>query len=232
MDFKKVKSGKSVEGQEIKAMRYTFDQNAPYLYLISGVHGDEIEGVYILKKIIEYLKNDVNQLTYNIMIIECLNPDGVKNNSRLNAHGVDLNRNLATSNWSPQAIEEQYTPGPQALSEPENQYLVQLFDQYAPKFIISYHSWRPMINYNDNCKEVAEFIASKNKYKVVADIGYPTPGSLGYFGPEKYKAPVITFEAPRIIDTNLSLEEIWEENHIALTEVFHSKQLQHQMQDL
>jgi protein MpaA len=78
-----------------------------------------------------------------------------------------------------------------------------------------------MINYNGDCKEIAELLERYNGYPVSPDIGYPTPGSLGDYGPEVYKAPVITFECP-LLSEGHTLKGIWEENQEGLKLLMHS----------
>ncbi len=52
------------------------------------------------------------------------------------------------------------------------------------------------------------------------DIGYPTPGSLGTFGVEKYNTPVLTFECPELKTHRESLKDIWKENEEGLKQMF------------
>jgi protein MpaA len=133
---------------------------------------------------------------------------------------VDLNRNLPTKNWNPVPREPRYNPGPKPLSEPENQYLVKLFDKYHPGLIISFHTWKPILNYNGNCQDIAEYLSQFNKYEIADDIGYPTPGSLGTYGVEAYNCPVLTFECPELKKHRESLKEIWTENEEGLKRLF------------
>ena len=155
-----------------------------------------------------------------------MNVDGYRASTRVNSHGVDLNRNYPTKNWSSEAREKKYFPGEKALSEPENQFLEKLFQKYPPRIIISFHSWKPMLNFNGDCEKVAQFLESYNSYPVVAEIeGHPTPGSLGEYGPEKYKAPVLTFECP-LLSEDVSLRKIWEENQQGLKELLLSNLLE------
>ena len=66
-----------------------------------------------------------------------------------------------------------------------------------------------MLNYNGDCKEIAEFLAQHNSYPICDSIeGHPTPGSLGHYAWEKYNSPVLTFECPVLAD-DLSLKDIW-----------------------
>ncbi len=210
MNFTPLKSGSSVEGDQILAYK-SEDKASKYNYLIAGVHGDEVEGVFILQELFKWVQDE--DINAPVIVIPILNVDGYRSGTRVNAHGVDLNRNLPSSNWSDKTRGSKYHPGPEPLSEPENKFIVKLFEKYPPKFILTLHSWKPMLNYNgDDCLKYAQVVHQHNNYPLVADIdGHPTPGSLGEFGPEKYNAQVLTFEAPLISD-ELSLAQIWEEN--------------------
>lgn len=220
MHFLDLKPGISVEGDEIAAFR-SEDKSNEWTYLMAGTHGDEVEGVYVLQKLFEWLK-EKDDIKKNLIVIPVLNVDGYRAGTRTNAHGVDLNRNYATESWSAEAREPKYNPGPSALSEPENVFLDKLFKKYPPKIIISFHSWKPILNYNGDCEEVANFLARYNNYPVIKDdIGYPTPGSLGDYGPQKYNSPVLTFECPPLTDDK-SLSDIWEENKVGLQALLNS----------
>jgi protein MpaA len=190
------------------------------------VHGDEPEGAYLVQKLFTWLKSVAAQdLDLPIIIVPEVNPDGLKMNSRTNANGVDLNRNLPSQNWTSMAREPKYFPGHSPLSEPENKFLVSLFTQFPPKLILSFHSWYPVINYNGACKEVAELLASFNKYPIDADFSsHPTPGSLGEFGPQVLDCPVLTFECPVLSET-VTFESIWKENEEGLKKLFTSSLL-------
>jgi len=219
MIFSELESGHSHEGYPIPVFKT--DIKAPkYLYLIGGVHGDEVEGVYVLRELFQWLKLEHSLKDLPMIVIPILNVDGYRTQTRVNAHSVDLNRNLPTKDWSGTFTQPKYNPGPKPLSEPENQFLVKLFDKYKPGFILSFHTWKPILNYNGECKDVAEFLNKFNNYEMAPDIGYPTPGSLGTFAVEKYKAPVLTFECPELKRHRASLKEIWKENEEGLKSFF------------
>lgn len=195
-----------------------------YIYLLGGVHGDEPEGVYVVEKIFEYLQKH-EEIQTPFVIIPLLNSYGFKNKIRVNENGIDLNRNLPSKSWSPKIREKKYHPGPEPLSEKENKFLVNTFDKYTPGFIISFHSWKPMLNYNGNCKEIAEFISTYNSYVTCDDIeGHPTPGSLGDFAPQNYNSPVLTYELPNKSEVK-DMESIWMENQSGLFALLHNKML-------
>lgn len=218
MIFSELKPGKTVEAAEIKAYK-TEEKSSHYIYLLAGVHGNEVEGIHILKEIFNWLKTN-DQIDLPFVIIPILNIDGYRMGTRVNSHGVDLNRNLDSSNWTSQFKEKKYCPGDQALSEPENKYLVKLFNKYTPKIVISFHSWKPMLNYNGDCLDVVNFLNQHNNYQITDDIGYSTPGSLGSYLPEKLQAPVVTYECPTITNSNKTLKDIWHESEKALKELF------------
>ena len=219
MFFKELRSGQSVEKNEIKAL-LSDHSGKKYFYLLAGVHGDEVEGVYVLDKILQWLKTDIApQLP--MVVVPILNVDGYRDGSRVNANGVDLNRNLDTSTWTSEARDDKYFPGKKALSEPENIFLDKLFKKFPPGFILSLHSWKRFINTNGDCLKQAKLMQKFNNYEIVdGDIqDHPTPGSLGHYATEKYNCPIITFELPTITDEEISLQEIWLESEVSFKEL-------------
>ena len=74
--------------------------NAPTILLQSGTHGDEKSTVYAIVMFLEELFNSEHDVvvniksTFNFKIIPILNPYGFNNNTRVNARGVNINRNL------------------------------------------------------------------------------------------------------------------------------------------
>ena len=220
-NFIPLESGRSVEGREIRAYRSRQLADS-YLYLMSGVHGDEIEGIYVLEQLFKELTEIEKGSPNSMIIIPTANPDGWEKKTRTNARGVDLNRNLPSRCWTSEVRSEQYYPGKAPMSEPENIFLDGLFQKFPPFFIISFHSWVPMINYNGNCKAVAEFLGRYNNYPICNSIeGHPTPGSLGEYGPEKYNTPVLTLEFPRY-DSGATPETIWQESGVGLSKLVQS----------
>lgn len=175
----------------------TFSEKKAHVLIIGGVHGDEPEGVVGARGLLEVFRQNYS-LDLNITLIPEFNPEGVLLNSRCNSNKVDLNRNLPTKDWSPVAAKERYYPGPQALSEKENQALVSWLKNNKTDLIISLHSWNPMLNINGDVPE-AQVIAKLTGYSIEPDIGYPTPGSLGTYAGFENKIPTLTYEIQRDI---------------------------------
>ena len=216
-------SGNSLENRPIKAYRSPEDGES-WLYLLGGVHGDEIEGMDVLERLMSWLGDECHWRG-QVIAIPVLNPDGREAHRRTNARGVDLNRNLASSSWCADSRGPDYNPGSHPLSEPENRFLDDLFKQYPPNLVMSFHSWKPMLNYNGDCRQIAEFLNRHNDYPVCDDIeGHPTPGSLGEYGPEVYGCPVLTLEFPKL-SKEVTHEGIWDENVSGFKALFQSKLL-------
>ena len=85
MIFSEIEKGSSLEGHPIPVFKT--DIKAPkYLYLMAGVHGDEVEGVYVLKELFNWLKNEHSLKDMPIVVIPILNVDGYRAQTRVNAH--------------------------------------------------------------------------------------------------------------------------------------------------
>ena len=99
------------------------------ILFLSAVHGDELSTVYILLKFAHYIKDNPTLFKDKCIIIAPLvNPDGFfsKPAERVNANGIDINRNFPTSDWNSEAISQwegkyqrnkRYYPGKKPGSE-------------------------------------------------------------------------------------------------------------------
>lgn len=169
------------------------------ILMLGGVHGDETEGVAASFGVFDQMFGK-NPFKFNFTLIPCLNMDGLFAMTRQNANGVDLNRNLSTSDWTAEFVKVRYYPGKKSLSEPENQALMKILDGTKFDFIYTLHSWKPMLNTNGDCSQVVDVLAEMTGYKVVPDIGYPTPGSLGALGAIDRGIPTLTYEFEKGMD--------------------------------
>ncbi len=184
--------GQSVQKKPILA--HFWDKKSKInILILGGVHGDETEGVAASLGVLQEIF-DQYPFSFNLTLIPCLNPDGLFAKTRQNANGVDLNRNLPTKDWAPGFTKFRYYPGKEPLSEPENQALMKILDAMDFKFIFTLHSWKPMLNTNGDCSQIQEILSEMTGYKIVPDIGYPTPGSLGALGAIDRKIPTLTYE--------------------------------------
>lgn len=181
------------------------------MLVLGGVHGDEVEGVVLANAILlKLLESDA--LEFQMTLVPAFNIDGVLAKTRGNANGVDLNRNLPTKDWSPEATTPRYQPGPSPLSEPENKALVSFIESEKPNFILSLHSWKPLLNINDPagsevCQKVAKAIALQTGDVIEPTIGYSTPGCLGTYAGFEREIPTLTYEIERGLTPQVVIEK-------------------------
>lgn len=199
-----VKTAKTQENNTI-TLYETTNENYDKTILIIGVfHGEEPQGLYLIN---EYLKTDLSCIKNKLVIIPCLNPDGMLKNQRQNANGVDLNRNFPTKNWK-LTEKNEYFGGNKPASETETKFMIEVLNTYKFDAILSIHAPFEIVNYDGPAKALAEKISEITNYKVQGDIGYPTPGSFGNYAGVERNIPTITLELPE----NVSNQELWAVN--------------------
>lgn len=186
--------GNSSLGQPIIA--HDFPGQGPRVLILGGIHGDETEGVAAADALLAHFVVSPPK-GIHLTLIPRANPDGVLLKTRGNGNGVDLNRNLPTKDWSPEAKTPRYSPGPSPGSEPENQALMKWLEAHPPAWLLSLHSWEPVLNVNGDCRAQAEIIAKHTGYRIDDEIGYPTPGCLGTYAGLERGWPTLTYEIER-----------------------------------
>jgi hypothetical protein len=111
------------------------------------IHGDEYPSGSVARSWLERLTAIEPRNTWRIVPI--LNPDGLHNHTRMNAHGVDLNRNFPTKDWDTNALkywakatkrDKRRYPGPSAGSEKETRCAMRQIEEYKPDLILSIHT--------------------------------------------------------------------------------------------
>lgn len=170
--------------------------------LIGGVHGDELSSVSIVFEWMEYLHvHHDGEFIWSVVPV--MNPDGLfkKKPSRTNANGVDLNRNMPTTDWQETALAywrdkaksaPRKYPGPAAGSEPETRWLIDEIDKFQPDMIITVHAPYNLIDYDAPSRKNAPRRFGKLKGGLLGTY----PGSLGNYAGVKRGIPVVTIELP------------------------------------
>lgn len=211
MKWLKIGAQQSPDGQIIQVYKTMRKANA-YTYCLAGTHGDEVESVLVMHHWFNWLREQT--MLPDLVIIPVLNIDGLARGTRVNANGVDLNRNFPSSNWLNSADSERYYPGDWPLSEVENQFLAEMMTRFPAKQIISLHSWKPFLQYDDKrVADLATYLSQKNGYRIIdgAIDNHPTPGSLSTWAQEAMDVPVLTVELPEI-DHHMPLTGIVNDN--------------------
>ncbi|MBV8062807.1 MAG: succinylglutamate desuccinylase/aspartoacylase family protein [Nevskia sp.] len=168
--------------------------------VLGGIHGDEYSAVVVAFQWIERLNGDRFQ-RFQWRFLPCVNPDGLlaQPSTRTNAHGVDLNRNFPTPDWSHDAMaywkskagkDPRRFPGKQAASEPETHWIVEQIASYKPDAIVSIHAPLNLLDFDGPYTPPARL-----GYLHLAPIG-TYPGSLGGYAGLFLRLPVMTPELP------------------------------------
>ena len=206
-------------------------QAVGHILVIGGTHGVEPQSAYVVDNLAKYFKlaeqkvpgleslftlyqGSIETGTVLTMIPD-LNRSGLKNNTRGNVRGVDLNRNMPALNWSSNYSNQAYFPGMHPASERETQALVKIIEAGQFALIMSLHTNHyvanpnpPQVNYDGIPKTAVHQLALKLGQllglPVTEDIGYPTPGSLGSYAKDK-NIPCVTLE----MDDKYSNEGAW-----------------------
>lgn len=179
------------------------------ILIIGVVHGDEPQGKFLIEN---YLRT--NPKTKNrLLFIPCLNPDGLLNNTRQNANGVDLNRNFPTQNWGVNVSDNseqnsEYFGGENPSSEVETKFVIEILEEFPPNLILTIHAPYKVVNYDGSAKEAATKISEIINYPIQKEIGYPTPGSFGTYAGVEKNIPTITLELDEEIDVKELIEPI------------------------
>lgn len=196
--------GASVRNTPI--MTHVFGQGSSVTLILATIHGDEPAGTPLLRKLSQYIKNNLEVANgRTIILLPLANPDGLAQNTRYNAKGIDLNRNFSAANRL-----NSDTAGRSALSEPEARIIAELIDQYQPSRIVSLHQRRNnrlgCIDYDGPAAGLALAMARFCDLPI-NKLG-AMPGSLGSYAGLTLRIPIITFEM-QTADSKLSPDSLW-----------------------
>lgn len=187
--------GRSTEGREIVAARLPgADGGGSPLLLMAGIHGNEPASVAAVLDLATAGQGEVAG-GGPVWVVPALNPDGLLINQKDSARGIDLNRNFPARNWRPDHPPG-YHPGSAPLSEPEAVCFAALVERIRPRAVVAVHAPFACINHDGPAAGWAAAVAAACGWPAQADIGYPTPGSLGSWLGVDRGLPVLTIELP------------------------------------
>lgn len=179
---------------------------------LGGVHGDELPTVYLMLKLAHYVKDNPAMFKDRCIIIAPLvNPDSFLSAAptRVNANGVDINRNFPTRDWQKDAIRQwiakgkknrRYYPGTKPASEQETMFQTALIKRFQPQKILSVHSPLNFFDYDGPSSDLNSFEQWMEKISREANhpfkkFGY-YPGSLGNYAGHERNIFTLTLELP------------------------------------
>jgi len=185
--------GRSVEGRLIECL--SFGDGPECVLIMASIHGDEDAGTPLLNRMARHLRHRPDLIAERrIILMPLANPDGVANQTRGNANGVDLNRNYPAANFESSARN-----GRSALSEPESVAIERLLIEYRPHRIVSIHQplrWgSECIDHDGPARRLALVMGAHSDIPV-KKLG-SRPGSLGSYAGLTLNIPIITLELPK-----------------------------------
>ncbi len=236
--------GHSIEGRPLVYAEFGDPSAANTTLIFSAVHSDEITPLYLGIQLAHWLQENVKSPSngpvaasaspspspsplkegapkkslenIRVIVAPFVNPDGFFKSprTRMNARGVDLNRNFNTLDWNRDAIafwkkkfksDRRRFPGNQPSSEPETVFQEELIKKLKPTKILSIHAPLNFLDYDGpsasglslqrfSAEYVQECLKLRKRLKARSS-GYFT-GSLGNYAGQQLGIPTLTLELP------------------------------------
>lgn len=198
-----------VSKEGVSIGHYQKDSSKPSgknILVFAQFHGDEPQAGVLGQRWIERLERLSPSNTWRVLPL--VNPDGTKLKTRMNANGVDLNRNFPTKDWEGVAQKHWETkqkkdprryPGPHGGSEVETQCVMKHIDEFKPHVVVSIHTPYGQLDFDGP-------FTKRIKMKALPWLRLGTfPGSLGHYLWDERKIPVLTIELrPDSLDKHAS----------------------------
>ena len=210
-----VQGGASVQGRPIVYAEFGDPKSTNTTLVFTMVHGDEITPLYLGIQLANWLQQRRGDLgTARVVIAPLVNPDSFfkRPRSRVNARGVDVNRNFPTRDWADKALKAwkvkfhsnpRRFPGAQPSSEPETLFQQNLIQKVKPSKILSIHAPLNFMDYDGptplaldkfSYEYVRECMKLRTQLKAIS--GGFFPGSLGNYAGQELGIPTLTLELP------------------------------------
>lgn len=199
----------SVKGQPILVRDITPESPRRRVLVVAAMHGDELSSASVALHWLDMAQ--LEPAATHWRFIPVLNPDGLLRAKpwRMNARGVDLNRNFPTPDWQRQTKlywekrtgkDPRRWPGPAPLSEPEAKYLFDEIVRFKPEVIVSIHAPYGVLDFDG-----PQMPPTRLGRLYLDQVGV-FPGSLGNFSGIQRGIPVVTVELPSALRTPVDAE--------------------------
>jgi hypothetical protein len=185
--------------------------------LIGGIHGDEKTATAVVFKWMASMSKSAAQ-EFQWKVAPLVNPDGLlaPKSTRVNARGVDLNRNFPTPDWDKEALQywakktksdPRRFPGKKPISEPESKWIYDTIKSFQPDVIISVHAPFGVLDLDGPAQPPTRF--GRLHFNRVGVY----PGSLGNYSGMHQDIPVLTIELPHALSMPSPSEtsRIWQD---------------------
>ena len=190
-------AARSVKGRTIYVRDVHPQGNGLRILVIGAMHGDELSSASVALHWIARAQAESSKHQWRF--IPALNPDGLfsRPSKRVNANGVDLNRNFPTPRWEREAPDywvkktlkdPRRWPGKKALSEPESRFLFDEMNRFQPNLIVSIHAPYGVLDFD------GPHMPPTRLGRLYLDQVGVFPGSLGNYGGVHKGMPVVTIE--------------------------------------
>ncbi len=205
----------SEEGRPLIYAEFGDPASANKTLVLSMVHPDEITPLYLGFKLAHYFREREGELKdAHLIIAPFVNPDGHfrKVPIRMNARGVDLNRNFDTPLWREEALRTWNTklkknprrfPGNEPSSESETKFQEELLARFKPTKVLSVHAPLNVTDYDGPSSLTLdrfprEYVRACYRLRGQLRAKHTGffPGSLGNYAGIEMGIPTITLELP------------------------------------
>ena len=203
--------------RQFAATKTSKDQHPIRILLLGGIHGDELTASAIVFRWMQWMQLPPAQ-NFQWTVVPVVNPDGLLASKprRVNANGVDLNRNFPTPGWHQDAprywakatnSDPRRFPGKNPLSEPESRWVNDEIARFKPHVIISVHAPFGVLDFDGPARPPQKF-----GRLVFTPVGV-YPGSLGNYSGMYKKVPIITIELPNALamPPEAEVKRIWQD---------------------
>lgn len=204
--------GYSEKGRVIDG--YEIGDGESCLLLFASMHGREKGGKDLLDMLSEEViaNPDLVDPRKRLVIIPLVNPDGYYDQEdKVNANGVNINRNFNTSSWVRHSSEDETTyAGPEPFSESESRVIKEVAEDCQSGAMIVFHSQGHLVSpeARDRSIELARWYADKTGYHYFDEWDYA--GTATRWFEETTGGAAMTIELTNHIDSD------WEINKEAL----------------